>query len=63
MAKGFQRTPEIDYSETFSLVIEIATIRVVFSVVAHFDWIIEKKKLIILFPKWLIKGDCLYAST
>ena len=38
VAKGYTQTYGIDYSETFSLVAMIDTIRVIFSIAANKDW-------------------------
>ena len=38
VAKGYTQTYGIDYSETFSLVAKIDTIRVLFSIPANKDW-------------------------
>ena len=38
VAKGYTQTYGIDYSETFSLVAKIDTIRVIFSIAANKDW-------------------------
>ena len=38
MAKGYTRTYGVDYSETFSPVAKLDTIRVLFSVAANLDW-------------------------
>jgi len=38
MAKGYTQTYDIDYSETFSLVAKIDTIRVLFSIAANKIW-------------------------
>lgn len=42
MAKGFNQQPGLDFYDTFSLVIKITTIRLVLSLVLHFNWKIEQ---------------------
>ena len=42
VAKGFDQQNGIDYTETFSLVIKPATIRVILSLVVQFDWTIRQ---------------------
>ena len=38
VAQGYTQTYGVDYSETFSLVAKIDTIRVLFSIAANKDW-------------------------
>ena len=38
VTKGYIQTYDIDYSETFSLVTKIDTIRVLFSIAANKNW-------------------------
>ena len=38
VAKGYTQRYEIDYQETFGLVVEINTIRVLLSLAANLDW-------------------------
>ena len=42
MAKGYTQTYDIDYSETFSSVAKIDTIRVLFSIAANKNWPLYK---------------------
>ena len=37
-AKGFHQQPSIDYTETFSLVIKPATVKLVLAIVVSFNW-------------------------
>jgi len=41
VAKGFNQTPGIDFSETFSPVIKATTIEVIFSLPVFLDWDIQ----------------------
>jgi len=38
VAKGFQQTAGLDYDETFSLVVESSTVRIVLSIAVHLNW-------------------------
>ena len=38
MAKGFTQTYGLDYTETFSLVVKLNSIRIIISLVANLDW-------------------------
>ena len=38
MAKGYTQKEGIDYDETFSLVAMLKSIRILFSIAAHFDY-------------------------
>ena len=42
VAKGYTQTYGIDYSETFSLVAKIDTIRILFSIAANKDWPLDQ---------------------
>ena len=42
MARGFQQTPGIDFTETFSPVIKPCTIRIVFALAVHHGWEIQQ---------------------
>ena len=42
VSKGFDQQNGIDYTETFSLVIKPATIRVILSLAIQFDWTIRQ---------------------
>nr|GEY74417.1 hypothetical protein [Tanacetum cinerariifolium] len=42
VAKGFSQTPRIDYEETFSLVADIRTIRILITIAAYYDYEIWK---------------------
>lgn len=42
VAKGFQQTPSLDYSEMFSLVVKSSIIRVIFTLVVQFHWDIQQ---------------------
>ena len=42
MAKGYTQTYRIDYSEIFSPVAKIDTIRVIFSIAAKKDWPLDQ---------------------
>ncbi|XP_071687312.1 uncharacterized mitochondrial protein AtMg00820-like [Rutidosis leptorrhynchoides] len=45
VAKGYTQTYGVDYSETFSSVVKIDTIRVLFSIAANKDWpLLSSKK-------------------
>lgn len=42
VAEGFQKNPGINYSDTFSCVIKVATIRIVITLVVPFRWTIHQ---------------------
>ena len=42
VVKGFQQVQNIDYSEVFSPVVKMTTIRVLLSIVASFNWFLEQ---------------------
>lgn len=42
VAKGFRQQPDIDYQETFSLVIKATTIRVVLSLAVTRKWLLRQ---------------------
>jgi len=42
VAKGFHQTPGVNYTETFSLVVKVSTIRVLFSLAVSFVWDIQQ---------------------
>ena len=42
VSKGFQQTPDIDYFETFSLIVKPSTIRVILSLVVSRAWDIKQ---------------------
>ena len=42
VAKGFQQTPGVDFSETFSPVIKASTIRIVFTLAVSRGWGIQQ---------------------
>lgn len=42
VAKGFTQTYGIDYSKTFSSVVEMNTVRVILSLAANYGWELKK---------------------
>ena len=42
VVKGYTQTYGIDYSETFSLVAKIHTVRVLLSLATNFDWSLQQ---------------------
>ena len=42
VAKGFQQTPGLDFSETFSTVINASTIRIIFTLAVSINWDIQQ---------------------
>ena len=42
VGKGFQQTPSLDFSETFSLVIKASTIRIIFTLAVSRGWEIQQ---------------------
>lgn len=42
VAKGFQQNPGIDYLETFSPVVKLVTLRIIFTLAVSFNWSIHQ---------------------
>lgn len=50
MAKDYIRTEGINYHDTFSLVVKLATLRAMLSLIAIYGWILEQLDVSNAFP-------------
>jgi hypothetical protein len=63
VAKGFKQWYGIDYEDTFSLVVKVATIKIVLSIVVTKGWCLRKLDVQKCFLTWSVRGGSLYEST
>lgn len=63
VAKGFDQKSGIDYMENFSLVIKLATIRIVLALVVQLNWEIRQLNVSNAFFAWFFNGRGIHETT